>query len=116
MAELPLTPLILVVNSDPVVNITVTQNGAPFDLTGATLDLIVKDSPSTADAAARFTLKSYGPAPAILITNPATTGQATADFTGLLNGLVSGLWYRLQVTKGGRRLPAAYGPLEIMSA
>jgi hypothetical protein len=110
------TPLTLVDNSDPLVDITVTQNGAPYDLTGATVEIIVKHTADTPDANALFKLSSTGTSPKITIAS-GTGGTATADFTGKLDNLVGRvLWYRLNVIKAGRRLPPAYGPLHIVIA
>jgi hypothetical protein len=86
-----------------VLTLTVTQNGAVYNLTGSTVRMVAKRNPADLDAAATFNKSS--PSTGIALTD-AANGIATitlspSDTTGLPTGYKWILFYDVQVTTAG---------------
>lgn len=84
------------VGDDPVVDFSVTRDGAPFNLTGCEVQVAV-----TSNKASSFILSSAGVSPAVIITNP-TGGAGTIDFNGKME-VVAGYAYRARIIESTGR-------------
>lgn len=102
-------PLTLNEFNDVTIAIAVTQNGSPYDLTGVTLNLLLKTAAGTPDANA-LVFSSGGVSPAITITN-ATQGQATAVIPNTDLDAETYTFYRLDVVNGGLTNTTVYGQI-----
>jgi hypothetical protein len=102
-------PLTLNEFNDVTISITVTQNGSPLNLTGDTLNLLLKTAPNTPDANA-LVFSSAGGSPAIVITNPAG-GLATAIIPNTDLDAETYNFYRLDVVSGGLTNTTLYGSI-----
>jgi len=77
---------------DAELAITITLNGAAYNLTGRRIEILVKASRVTPDASQLYRLSTVGASPAIVITN-AAGGLAVATLTDRL--VTAGtFWYR----------------------
>lgn len=96
-------------------NLAVTQAGAEYDLTGATLRMTAKYSYDDADGSAVFTVSS--PASGIVITNTsgglATVTLTPAKTTSLPTNEVS-LFYDIQLTNSSGVYSIADGILTVL--
>lgn len=99
--SIPVTNLLMTRGDTFTFNLTVTQSGAAFNLSGVTLRMTAKWSYADADNAAVFTARS--PSNGIVITNAggglATVTLAPAMTSGLPPAQVN-LYYDIQVTDG----------------
>jgi hypothetical protein len=100
-------PLTLNEFNDVTISITVTQNGSPLNLTGDTLNLLLKTAPNTPDSSALI-FSSAGGSPAIVITN-AAGGLATAIIPNTDLDAETYTFYRLDVVSGGLTNTTLYG-------
>lgn len=105
--------LTFVQGDDPDAALTITRNGAPYNLTGKTITIVVKASKSTPDASALFTLTTGS---GITIVS-AVGGTATATFTNRFD-TAGKFWYRGYVSDGGtvNAQTFARGPLIVEPA
>ncbi len=102
-------PLNLSEFNDVSINIAVTRNGSPYDLTTATLNLLLKTQAGTADANALI-FSSSGGSPAIIITN-AVGGLATALIAKTNLSAETYNFYRLDVVDSGLTNTTLYGQI-----
>lgn len=102
-------PLNLNEFNDVSISIAVTSNGSPLNLTGATLNLLLKTKAGTPDANA-LTFSSGGGSPAITITN-AASGLATCLIPAADLSAETYFFYRLDVVSSGLTNTALYGPI-----
>lgn len=113
MATATVAELVLDENTDPVVTITVTLNGAVFNGTGFAIEIYVKSGRDTADASPKFVHKSTDGAPKIVWTSIATgIAQWSPTRTDLTPA--GQYWYRIDVVSATQRLVAAKGPLSLV--
>jgi hypothetical protein len=102
-------PLNLNEFNDVSINIAVTNNGSPYNLTGVTLNLLLKTKAGTADANALI-FSSSGGSPAITVTN-AASGLATALIPATDLSAETYFFYRLDVVASGLTNTCLYGPI-----
>lgn len=102
-------PLTLNEFNDVTISITVTQNGSPLNLTGSTLNLLLKTAPNTPDSNALI-FSSAGGSPAIVITNSAG-GLATAIIPNTDLDAETYTFYRLDVVSGGLTNTTLFGSI-----
>ena len=102
-------PLNLLEFNDVTINIAVTTSGSPYNLTGATLNLLFKTVAGTPDANA-LVFSSGGGSPAITITN-AVGGLATAVIPNVDLQTETYNFYRLDVVASGLINTALSGPI-----
>jgi hypothetical protein len=100
-------PLNLNEFNDVTINIAVTENGSPYNLTGVTLNLLLKTVAGTPDANALI-FSSSGGSPAIVVTN-ASGGLATAVIPNTDLDAETYNFYRLDVVSGGLTNTTLYG-------
>lgn len=103
------TPLTLSEFNDVTINIAVTNNGSPYNLTGVTLNLLLKTKAGTPDANA-LTFSSAGGSPAITVTN-AVGGLANAVIPNTDLEAETYNFYRLDVVASGLTNTTLYGPI-----
>jgi hypothetical protein len=99
----------LLQGNDETLNLTVTneESDAPVDLTGKTLNLLIKKSQVTPDSdPSTVTLSSGGVSPAISIPVPAS-GQAIAQIASTLLLISGSYWWKLNVVEDVKT--AGYG-------
>lgn len=114
--EMPETPLEFVENNEPTVTFTLRERLAdntrrPADLTGATVELYVKDSPNVDDADA-LVIYTTTPGDGITVVGQPLDGVVEVQFT--LVATESGQrWYHLDVVRNGKRLTYAFGPVRV---
>jgi len=102
-------PLNLLEFNDVTIDIAVTQNGSPYNLTGVTVNLLFKTAAGTPDANA-LVFSSGGGSPAITITNAAGgLAVATIPNTDLDNEVY--FFYRLDVVNAGLTNTCLSGPI-----
>jgi hypothetical protein len=102
-------PLNLLEFNDVTIDIAVTQNGSPYNLTGVTVNLLFKSVAGTPDSNA-LVFSSSGGSPAITVTN-ASGGLAVATIPNTdLDAEIYG-FYRLDVVNGGLTNTALSGPV-----
>lgn len=102
-------PLNLNEFNDVSISIAVTSSGSPLNLTGATLNLLLKTKAGTPDANALI-FSSGGGSPAITITN-AVGGLATCLIPAADLSAETYFFYRLDVVSSGLTNTALYGPV-----
>ncbi len=103
------TPLTLSEFNDVTINIAVTNNGSPYNLTGVTLNLLLKTKAGTPDANALI-FSSAGGSPAITVTN-AVGGLANAVIPSIDLSAETYNFYRLDVVASGLTNTTLYGPI-----
>lgn len=103
------TPLTLSEFNDVTINIAVTNNGSAYNLTGVTLNLLLKTKAGTPDANA-LTFSSSGGSPAITVTN-AVGGLANAVIPNTDLEAETYNFYRLDVVASGLTNTTLYGPI-----
>lgn len=102
-------PLNLSEFNDVTISIAVTNNGAALNLTGATLNLLLKTAAGTPDANA-LVFSSGGGSPAITITN-AVGGLAVATIPNTDLDAETYNFYRLDVVSSGLTNTTVFGPI-----
>lgn len=96
--------------NDMTIDFAVTANGAPYNLTGMVLNLLLKSAAGTPDSSALI-LSSSGGSPAITITSP-TGGLATAQIPNADLDIESYNFYRLDVVNGSaQQQTTVYGSI-----
>jgi hypothetical protein len=97
--------------NDMTINIAVTNNGSPFNLTGYSLNLLLKSQAGVPDSSA-LTFSSTGGSPAITITS-ASAGLATAQLPNADLDAETYNFYRLDVvsTVGSLQQTTVYGSI-----
>ena len=102
--------LVLAEFNDMTIDFAVTANGSPYNLTGMTLNLLLKSAAGTPDTSA-LVFSSAGGSPAITITSP-TGGLATAQLPNADLDVEAYNFYRLDVVNGSsQQQTTAYGPI-----
>lgn len=79
------------VGDDPIVDFSVTRNGAAYDLTNCVVRFVVTNNQGHG-----FTLASDGVSPKVMITVPATLGTGTIDLGGRME-VTGSFQYRAEV-------------------
>jgi hypothetical protein len=102
-------PLNLLEFNDVTIDIAVTQNGSPYNLTGVTVNLLFKTAAGTPDANALI-FSSGGGSPAITVTN-AAGGLAVAVIPNADLDNEVYFFYRLDVVAGGLTNTCLSGPI-----
>jgi hypothetical protein len=99
--------------NDETVFLTLTKEGAPFDLTGATVEMVIKKNVVTPDDDPTSFLLSTETGE-ITITDPAA-GLATVEISSAtVTAIAVKNWaFRVDVLIGGKRKTAGYGTLNI---
>lgn len=105
------TPLTLYQGNTEQVDITVTLDGAVYDLTGATLNAYFKATPGTADDDPGVTLLTTGDG--IEVTE-AAAGQATITVPAAALATAGHRWYRVDVVAAGATRTCVYGPCYVV--
>lgn len=102
----------IIENNDTDLEITVTKDGAAYDLTGMTAEFYAKTSKEDADAAAVMT---YTSANGRAVVVPGTGGRIDIAFRS--EDVVAGKYpYHLDVIEsGGDRHTVAYGNLKVIN-
>lgn len=95
--------------NDVTVAIAVTNNGAAYNLTGVTLNLLLKSAPGTPDTSA-LVFSSAGGSPAITVTN-AAGGLATAVIPNTDLDAENYSFFRLDVVSSGLTNTTLYGAI-----
>lgn len=106
-------PLTLSEFNDVTIDIAVTQNGSPYNLTGVTVNLLFKSQAGTPDGNALI-FSSGGGSPAITITN-AAGGLAVAVIPNTDLDAEIYFFYRLDVVNAGLTNTCLYGPITWIS-
>jgi hypothetical protein len=106
-------PLTLSEFNDVTIDIAVTQNGSPYNLTGVTVNLLFKSQAGTPDGSALI-FSSGGGSPAITITN-AVGGLAVAVIPNTDLDAEIYFFYRLDVVNAGLTNTCLYGPITWIS-
>ncbi|MFE3461385.1 hypothetical protein ACFXKD_27895 [Nocardiopsis aegyptia] len=108
------TELILREGNDETLSLTVAEEdgGGPHDLTGATLELLIKTSEDAADSDPSTVLLSSTTSDITINSPAAGTATATIDRTHLQQPGTR--FWRLDVVRPGTRRTAIYGPLSIV--
>jgi hypothetical protein len=97
--------------NDEQVYLAVTKDGAAYDLTGATIELILKSAVSDADSTGTTLSTTTGD---IVITN-AAGGLATANVSSTVTTTPVKNWtFRLDVIVAGKRKTAGYGTYTVI--
>jgi hypothetical protein len=95
--------------NDVTMDLAITNNGSPYNLSGATLNMLFKTAAGTPDANALI-FSTAGGSPAITITN-ASAGLAVAQIPNAdLQSETYG-FYRIDVVVGGFQNTAVSGPI-----
>jgi hypothetical protein len=100
-------PLTLAEFNDQTINLAITSLGSPFNLTGVTLNMLLKTAAGTADNLATL-LSSAGGSPAIIVTN-AASGLATVTIPSADLGALTYTFYRIDVVQSGLKNTCMYG-------
>jgi hypothetical protein len=106
-------PLTLSEFNDVTIDIAVTQNGSPYNLTGVTVNLLFKSQAGTPDGSA-LVFSSGGVSPAITITN-AAGGLAVAVIPNTDLDAEVYSFYRLDVVNAGLTNTCLYGAVNWIS-
>lgn len=109
------TELVVYENNDEELDLVVTtlDDGAAYDLTGATLELVIKPSADTPDDDDGTVVLSSADGD-ITITDPAAgTATVTVDRSHL--AVPGTRAWRVDVVRPGSRRTAMYGPLHIIN-
>lgn len=103
-------PQIVLQNSDAELSFSFFQsNGAVYDLTGATVEVVVKPSRHESDAT--------GTTYSATITSPPTLGQATLTIPAADLSTPGVQWYHVDILgSGGSRIIVNIGPFDIQAA
>ncbi|MGI5171887.1 hypothetical protein ACQEU3_46850 [Spirillospora sp. CA-253888] len=93
--------------NDETIDLLVSAGIEPLDLTGATIELILKPTPQTPDEDPAVTVLTSPDD--ITITN-AAGGRCTARIPAAALASAGRHWWRLDVLRGGDRRTAMFGP------
>jgi hypothetical protein len=102
-------PLAISEFNDETINIAVTNNGSPYNLTGIVVQMLFKTAAGTPDNEA-LVFSSTGGSPAITITN-ASGGLATAVIPNSDLDAETYNFYRIDVVVSGLINTCLYGPI-----
>lgn len=97
----------------PAVQVALTLDDAPWDLTGRVVRFVVKEDSRTADADADIDWRSDDADPRITITN-AVGGLARIQFEVDDLATPGARFHRIDVIDGTRPLTARYGPFVVV--
>jgi hypothetical protein len=101
----------LIENNDTTVEVTVTKDGAPYDLTGKTAELYVKKSVRATDTDAEFAYTTANGRIAIL---PGDEGRLDIAFNSV--DVKAGKFnYHLDIIDAGKRHTVAHGVLNVVN-
>lgn len=101
--------LTLIQGNTEDLEVAVTSGRAAYDLTGATVTFLIKDTRQTPDADARASLTTGDGITAVDLAG----GKVKVAVPASATGTAGEFWYRVDVAKSGATRTAAFGPLFI---
>lgn len=97
--------------NDHTAQFTITQAGAPFDITGLTIEITLKGSPQDDDSTG--TLLSTATGEVTITDGPNGIGEVDISST-VTAAPATGRFFKLEVVNAGKRNTAGYGNYKVI--